>query len=278
MKCIFTIDVEDWFHILDIPAVPELEVWDTLPSIVVKNTIRLFEILSDNNVSATCFFLGWIAEKYPQLVKMAAKAGHEVASHGYSHELIYNKSQIEFEKEARRTKEILENIGGKEVIGFRASGFSATEKTPWLFESLIKTGHKYDSSIFPAARGHGGMQGADRFPHTIQIGDNSIIELPITVAPVLGKNLCFFGGGYLRLFPYFIIKRYAKKVLADGRPVMFYIHPREIDISHPRLPMGGYRQFKSYVNIKGTENKIRRLLKDFEFVTCRNFIADYYHE
>jgi polysaccharide deacetylase family protein (PEP-CTERM system associated) len=274
MEHIFSVDVEDWFHILDIVSAPDLAQWNSLPSRVEKNFLKLLDIFSEYNVNITCFFLGPVAERYPHLVKEAASRGHEIASHGYSHRLVYEMTPAQFLDDASISRDLLENIIGAPVLGYRAAGFSVTRETPWFFDNLIAAGYKYDSSVFPAERGHGGFTGNPYAPYVERRNGEEIVEFPITVKEVFGKASCFFGGGYLRLFPYFIIKRMAMAVDKESRPVVFYVHPREIDPHHPRLPMPLARAFKSYVNLKSTEGKIRRILSDFRVSTFRHFMND----
>jgi polysaccharide deacetylase family protein (PEP-CTERM system associated) len=271
-KCIFTVDVEDWFHILDVPSTPPMSQWDSLPSLVEKNFRKLLDIFAEKDVRVTCFFLGWVAEKFPHLVREAVRQGHEIASHGYAHRLVYELTPQEFLEDALRSKRVLEDLAGRPVLGYRSSGFSVTERTPWFFEKLMEAGYRYDSSVFPAPREHGGFEGARFAPYRVTDGENALIEFPVTVEKVLGKPLCFFGGGYLRLFPYFLIRRMTSRVLEEGRPVIFYVHPREVDPLQPRLPMGAVRRFKSYVNLDTTEKKIRRLTSEFEVTTFESFI------
>lgn len=275
VKCIFSIDVEDWFHILDLPTTPPVEAWGDYPSCVEKNFHRLLDLFDKKNTQVTCFFLGWIAERYPQLVKTAAERGHEIAAHGYSHKLVYQMTEREFFEDALKSKAILENITGRPVLGFRSAGFSTTDRSPWMLDRLIEAGFKYDSSAFPSPRGHGGVKSAAYAPYLVYRGTGQITEFPMTVTKVFGKPVCFFGGGYLRLFPLFLIKRMARRVLSENRPVMFYIHPREIDPNHPRLPMNLKRRFKSYVNLSTTTGKINSLLDQFEFTTFAGFLAGY---
>ncbi len=270
---IFSVDVEDWFHILDVPGTPGLAEWPSLPSRVEKNFTRLLDLFDDQRVKVTCFFLGWIGQQFPHLVKDAASRGHEIASHGFAHRLVYQQTRDEFYEDVRRARVLLEDIASVKVGGYRAPGFSTTEETPWFFDALLEAGYEYDSSVFPAARGHGGIRTARRDPHRVG-HDDSLVEMPITVADLLGKPMCFFGGGYLRLSPYWLIHRQARKVLAEGRPVVFYIHPREIDPDHPRIPMSRKRQFKSYVNLDSTEKKIRKILNDFPVTTFREAIRN----
>lgn len=271
MKCILSIDVEDWFHILDVPSTPTLLQWDFLPSRVEKNFMRLLDVLSLRNVRSTCFFLGWVAEKFPYLVREASRRGHEIASHGYSHELVYKMEPGQFYEDALHAKRVIEDIHGGPVAGYRASGFSVTKDTPWFFDKLIEAGYSYDSSIFPGVRGHGGLRTGIYSPYRIKTG-SAFVEFPVSVQPVVGKPICFFGGGYLRLFPYSMIRAMAGRVLLQGRPVIFYIHPREIDQKAPRLPMSMLRRFKCYVNVSTTEAKIKKLAAEFELTTFQDFL------
>lgn len=272
-ESVFSVDVEDWFHILDIPFAPSLTEWDKLPSRVEANFNRLLDIFSRKSVRVTCFFLGWIAQRYPHLVKEAVSRGHEIASHGYAHRLAYEMTPREFREDALHSRLLLEDISGSPVRGYRSAGFSTNERTPWFFEQLAGAGYSYDSSVFPVRRGHGGMSGASRAPHLETQAESSIVEFPITVANFVGTSMCFFGGGYLRLFPYWLIRRMAQQVLEAGRPVVFYIHPREIDPWHPRLPMSRLRRFKSYINLHQTEEKILRILDEFPVTTFRELMA-----
>ncbi|MFB3921507.1 MAG: XrtA system polysaccharide deacetylase [Terriglobia bacterium] len=272
-KCIFTVDVEDWFHILDVPSTPPMSAWDSLPSRVEKNFLKLLDIFGEKNVRVTCFFLGWVAEKFPHLVREAQARGHEIASHGYAHRLVYQMSREDFLADVTRSKKLLEDVAGSTILGYRSAGFSVTEKTPWFFEELIRSGYAYDSSVFPGPREHGGIKNGMFAPYVITNGGRTLIEFPITVSHALGRPLCFFGGGYLRLFPYRLIQRMTRKVLKQGRPVIFYVHPREIDTEHPRLAMGLGRRFKSYVGLHTTTQKLRRLTGEFEHTTFRDFIT-----
>jgi polysaccharide deacetylase family protein (PEP-CTERM system associated) len=277
MKCIFSVDVEDWFHILDLPSTPDLDEWDALPSRVEANFLKLLDLLSEGRVRATCFFLGWVARRFPHLVKEAQSRGHEIASHGYAHRLVYRMSPLEFSEDVAKSKKIIEDATGRAVLGYRSSGFSVTEATPWFFDRLMAAGFRYDSSVFPAPRGHGGLDVGRYAPYRIAGQGGNLVEFPITVSKVFGKPICFFGGGYLRLFPYVLVRSMTRKVLREGRPVVFYVHPREIDPQHPRLPMGVARRFKSYVNLDTTERKIRRLAEEFEITSFEDFLTENPH-
>jgi polysaccharide deacetylase family protein (PEP-CTERM system associated) len=272
MKSIFSVDVEDWFHILDVPSTPELSAWDGLPSHVEKNFHKMLDVFDEERAKVTCFFLGYVAKRFPGLVREAVARGHEVASHGFAHRLVYTQTPAEFLEDARSARLIIEEAAGRPVHGYRSSGFSVTSDTPWFFEKVLEAGYTYDSSVFPAKRGHGGMESGERAPHPLTGNAAGLFEFPITVAEVLGKPMCFFGGGYLRLFPYPLIKAMSRKVLAEGRPVTFYVHPREIDPHHPRLPMPAKRRFRTYVNLRTTERKIRHILRDFETTTFQDWL------
>jgi polysaccharide deacetylase family protein (PEP-CTERM system associated) len=274
MPAIFTVDVEDWFHILDVGA-PALEDWDRLPSRVEANFRRLLDMFDAAGVKITCFFLGWVAARFPGLVREADARGHEVASHGFGHRLVYAQSPGEFYEDVRRARLLLEDILGQPVKGYRSPGFSVTKDTPWFFEELVKAGYEYDSSVFPAVRGHGGLQLGRYGPYRLQTPSGPLLEFPITVAELGSRPRCFFGGGYLRVFPYLLVRLMSRRVLEEGRPVIFYAHPREIDPHHPRLPMSLQRRFKSYVGLRSMEGKIRRLLQDFPITSFARFLADF---
>lgn len=269
--CVFSVDVEDWFHILDSPAVPGINEWEGLPSRVERNLLRMLDLLAEHRVSSTCFFLGWVARRFPSLVKETSRRGHELASHGNAHRLVYQMTRSEFLDDTLSSRKELEDISGTRVVGFRAPGFSVMPATPWFFETLLEAGFLYDSSVFPAHRAHGGMPGAAYAPHFI--GD--LLEFPVTVARPFGWPVCFFGGGYLRLSPLAVIRAMAGRVLDEDRPVVFYAHPREIDPAQPRLPMTLRKRFKSYVNLESTEKKINCLLAEFQFVTFMELSKQY---
>lgn len=264
-KCVLSVDVEDWFHILNLPSAPDLSEWASLPRRVERNFLTLLELFAEKNVRTTCFFLGWVAVEYPHLVRTALELGHEVASHGHAHRLVYEMGPREFTEDAARAKRSIEDAGGRPVSGYRAAGFSVTQKTPWFFEKLAEAGYRYDSSIFPAGRNHGGMPGCSLTPFRIQTGSGQVTEFPISVARTFGMPVCLFGGGYLRLAPWPLIKAGATAVLSEGRSVFFYVHPREIDPSQPRLAMTPLRRFMSYVNLQSTGRKLERILSTFEF-------------
>lgn len=264
--CVFSIDVEDWYHVMDLPTAPPLGQWQTLPSFVERNFLRLLDLLDAGGIRATCFFLGWVAERHPGMVRDAVARGHEVASHGYAHDLVYEMSPESFLEDVLHAKGLLEEIAGRPVQGYRAPGFSVTAATPWFFEKLAEAGYRYSSSVFPAERQHGGLSTFTTAPCIVETPRGSIREFPISVAPVFARQMCFFGGGYLRLFPYPLIRRMGRQVLSEGRPLVFYIHPREIDPTHPRLAMPLSRRFKTYVGLRSTERKLRQIFGEFSFL------------
>jgi polysaccharide deacetylase family protein (PEP-CTERM system associated) len=268
----FTVDVEDWFHILDVAGTPPLDHWATLPSRVERNFHAMLGLLEEHHVRATCFFLGWIAERFPHLVRTASSAGHEIASHGYAHQLIFGQTEAAFFEDVSKSRRLLEDLCGRPVLGYRAPGFSIVKETPWALERLAAAGYRYDTSIFPGVRGHGGLPDAPLTPTRVETASGPIVEFPISMAEIAGRRLCFFGGGYLRLFPYGLIRTMARRAHAEGRSIVFYVHPREIDPGQPRLPMSLPRRFKSYVNIRTTEPKIRRLLTEFRFKPLGEFL------
>lgn len=272
IKNILSVDVEDWFHILELPDAPALSTWNAKESRVGENLRTILDVLDQQGAKATLFVLGWIAEQHPALIREAHARGHEIASHGYAHQLVGNMSPDELFQDLVRTKAILEDLTGDKVLGFRAPGFSITPQTPWAFETMARAGYSYDSSLFPARRAHGGFSGAPLAPHQIDTSHGAITEFPISVASVLGTRICFSGGGYFRLFPWAFIQAKATQVNAAGRPVIYYFHPRDIDPQQPRLPMGLIRRFKSYVNLGSAEQKLVRLVQSQPLTSFRDWL------
>jgi len=269
-----TIDLEEWFHILDAAEAPQPEAWDGLEARVEHNTERFLALLADAGVRATFFTLGWVAERYPELVGRVAAAGHEIACHGFRHELVYEIGRERFREDTHRAVETIEAVAGRKVVGYRAAGFSIVPGCEWAFECLAAEGIRYDSSLFPAARGHGGWPGARRLPHDLELADGTTLrEFPISVLQIAGRSLAFCGGGYFRLFPYPFIRWGVGRLNRRGEPAMVYLHPREIDPGQPRLPLPAVRRFKSYVNLATTEAKARRLLRDFAWAPAAEVLG-----
>lgn len=270
-----SIDVEEWWHILNLPTSPAPESWDGLPATVEPNTERLLAILDEGGARATFFVLGWVARRHPDLVRRIHAAGHEVACHGDMHELCYEQGEVAFEADLRAARATLEDLVGAPVLGYRAPGFSILDTTPWAFEVIHRVGFRYDSSIFPAPRQHGGITEAPRDPYEIELSDGRrLVEFPMTVAQWGPLRVAFAGGGYLRLFPYRLVRAGIRSANRAGRPACVYVHPREIDPDHPRMEMGAGRRFRSYVNLRSTEPKLRRLLGDFAFAPLVEVLGD----
>jgi polysaccharide deacetylase family protein (PEP-CTERM system associated) len=245
---------------------PAPDAWSSLPSTVEANTDRLLELLSGRRVRATFFVLGWIAERHPGLVSRIARQGHEVATHGYAHELLYKLGREEFRHSLRRSVRLLEDQAERRVLGHRAPGFSLTSESLWALEVLIDEGLVYDASVCPAAHGHGGLPGYPLHPYAQHDGrGRRLWEFPVSCMSLGKWRLPFSGGGYLRLLPYAIISRQIRRLNHMGHPAILYVHPREVDPKHPRLPMPLARRFKSYVNLRTTLPKLERLLGEFTF-------------
>ncbi|MEF8752866.1 MAG: XrtA system polysaccharide deacetylase [Accumulibacter sp.] len=259
-----TIDVEDYFQVSALaPYIPRHE-WPQRPCRVERNVERILLMLDESRVRATFFTLGWIAERYPQLVKRIAAAGHEVASHGFGHERASDLSRAAFAADIWRAKLLLEDISGQRIRGYRAPSFSIGADNLWAFECLAEAGHQYSSSIYPIRHDHYGMPDAPRFAHRVQHG---LLELPVTTARFLDRNWPASGGGYFRLLPYALSRWLLRQVnLHDGQPAIFYFHPWEIDAAQPRIPGLSFKtRFRHYVNLQHTEGRLRRLLADFRW-------------
>lgn len=273
LDSIFTVDVEDWFNLSGSGSEPPPNSWDTMETRVERNFHAILDILAECRSSATCFFVGYFARRFPHLVREAVNRGHEIASHGYYHRMAYELAPDEFRTDARESRELLEDIGGRAVVGYRAPAFSVTKATPWYFACLIEAGYHYDSSVFPAPHQTGGYSGGSLGPYVILGRKGQLIEFPISAVNLHGPLMCFFGGGYLRLFPYALVSRMAKRVLSEGRPVIFYVHPREIDPAQPRLPVSLRRRFTSYVNLDTTKTKLERILSEFPTTSFEKYLT-----
>lgn len=273
---IFSVDVEDWFHSFHFIAPPKIEQWDNLPSVVENGFYRIVELLIKYKTKATFFFLGWVAKKYPHLVKESQKNGFEIASHGFFHQEVYKMSSKEFYDDLVSSKKLLEDISGEEVLGYRAPSFTLTNDTDWFYPNLIRAGYRYDSSLFPAKRGIGGLLTNYFAPFEISYNGGKLLEFPITIAKVLKWQFCFFGGGYLRLFPYFVFSTMAKQVAKEHRPIIVYIHPRELHFLKVKQRMSIIGRFKNSVNLKSTPQKIEKILKRFVFTSFKDYILTNY--
>jgi polysaccharide deacetylase family protein (PEP-CTERM system associated) len=261
-----TIDVEDYFHVSAFDGVVPRSQWETLESRVCANTDRLIDILDDAGVRGTFFVLGWVAERYPQLVKRIAGSGHEVASHGYAHRLVYDQSPYAFRRDVRRAKQILEGITGTRVDGFRAPSYSITPRSLWALDILIEEGYRYDASIFPIHHDRYGIPVSAPHVYRIEREAGALVEVPASTLRVGGMNLPVGGGGYFRILPYEWTRWGMTRINETlRRPAIFYLHPWELDPEQPRLNGGLLSRFRHYRNLGLTEPRLRRLLKDFSF-------------
>lgn len=261
-----TIDVEDYYMVSAFADVVKFEDWHRYESRVEINTCKILDLFDEHNVKATFFVLGWIGEQFPQLVKDIHARGHEVASHGYNHRLVYDLSPDEFREDTQRAKGILENLTGEAVIGYRATSYSIVEKTQWALDILIDEGFLYDSSIFPIYHDRYGFPRAERFPHVIERFNGKIMEFPPSTYVIMGQKFPVAGGGYLRLYPMPLTRSAIRSInKRDHQPVILYIHPWEIDTDQPRLQGRLRSRMRHYVNLHTTMPKIRAFLGEFTF-------------
>lgn len=259
-----SVDVEDYFQVWALSSRINRADWDGYPCRVEYNVERILEIFADHATPATFFTLGWVARRFPALVRRLVEAGHEVASHGLDHIMVHEQTAEEFRGDVRDTKRLLEDTGGVPVRGYRAASFSIGARTPWAFRVLAEEGYAYSSSIYPIRHDIYGAPDAPRFAHRPPTG-NGLIEIPISTVTLFGRNLPCGGGGYFRLLPYTYFRWAIRKVnRAERRPCIFYFHPWEIDPTQPRiadLPLTA--RFRHYINLAAMEGRLRSLLSDF---------------
>ena len=259
---ILTFDIEDWYNCDFISGDFE---WDKYEVRIYQGVERILEELAKRNQKGTFFCLGWLAEKHPTIIKRIADEGHHLGCHSYQHELSTRFDREAFIEDTLKAKKLIENVIGKEVDAFRAPGFSITEKNPWAFEVLCELGFKYDCSVFPAHHDYGGMpKYGNGEPGIIRYNGCEIKEFPINIKQIVGHNIVFSGGGFFRLFPYPLIKKWGE----SSEYLMTYFHPRDFDKGQPIMyDLPAMRKFKSYVGIKGAFKKLQNILDDFEFQT-----------
>jgi len=259
--------MEEWFNILDNDSTKTEKEWSNFEYRLDANADRIFDLLDKHNQKATFFCLGWVARKFPQVIKKINSLGYEVATHSDLHQLAYEQNQREFREDLQKSIYSIEELTGTKVTSYRAPGFSIKNENKWVFDILIDEGIEIDCSIFPAKRAHGGFEeyGYAR-PSLINSNGKYLKEFPINLYPILGQNIIFSGGGYFRLVPYPILKKF----MNNSDYVMTYLHPRDFDYTQPMIEnLSLVRKFKSYYGLKGALNKLERLITDFEFIDLR---------
>lgn len=267
---ILTVDVEDWFHILEVDSSCALDRsrWPDLESRVVANTDALLAIFAEADTRATFFVVGWIASRYPDLVRRIAAAGHEIGSHSYWHEVMRRHDRRSLAADLGGSRKLLEDLSGRAVRGFRAPGNSITPATAWAFDVIFEQGYAYDSSLCPGVSSHGGYPSPFPGPHLVRCNAGELVEIPSSTARIAGRQVPYAGGGYLRLFPYPLIRACLRADNRSGRPANVYVHPREIDPNQPRMDLPWKRRFKYYVGLRTTAAKLRALLLEERFMSA----------
>jgi polysaccharide deacetylase family protein (PEP-CTERM system associated) len=259
-----TIDVEDYFMVSAFAAhIPKAD-WERLPCRVEGNVDRILELLAEHGVKATFFTLGWVAERFPALIRRIVDGGHELASHGYAHDRATDQGYGQFLADIRLAKAVLEDVAGHPVRGYRAPSFSVGSANDWAFDCIAAAGYRYSSSVYPIRHDHYGVPGGKRFAHEVR---NGLLEVPVATVRVLRSNWPAGGGGYFRLLPYRVSRWSLRRVNAvDGRPAMFYFHPWELDPEQPRVAGPGAKaRFRHYLNLEHTAPRLRRLVTDFRW-------------
>ncbi|UEX77356.1 XrtA system polysaccharide deacetylase [Sediminicurvatus halobius] len=258
-----TLDIEDYFQVSAFEGIAPRAHWDDYPGRVEANTHRLLDLMAEHGVRSTCFTLGWIAERYPALVRRIVEEGHELASHGYDHRRVRDLDDAAFREDLIRAKGLLEDAGGALVRGYRAPSFSMDARTPRAWDALAATGHAYSSSVYPIRHDHYGMPDSPLGLHRPN-GEGSALEIPVAALPAAGRTWPAAGGGYFRLLPYGVSRWSLRRINAEGRNAIFYLHPWEIDPDQPRMPgIPARTRFRHYVGLRRTEGRLRRLLQDF---------------
>lgn len=269
-----TVDVEDYFQVSAFASSVDPNRWDQMESRVCRNTDRLLEIFEAIGVHGTFFVLGWVAERFPTLVKRIHAAGHELASHSHAHGLVYDATPDTFREDLRRAKSAIEDAVGVAVAGYRAPSYSITSRSLWALDILVSEGYTYDASIYPIRHDRYGIPTWERHIHRIERPGGSLWELPGSTIRRGGLNLPIGGGGYFRILPYWWTARGIRSVNEDeGKSAVFYLHPWEVDPDQPRIDAGRLSNFRHYRNLQHTEPRLRRLLRDFRFGTVSEVLA-----
>jgi len=275
-----TIDLEDYYHVTAFDHIVDRRNWDKMETRIEGNCEKILSILNEHKMHATFFVLGWIAERYPILIRTIFNEGHEISSHGFNHRMVYHQSKDAFREDIMKTQSILEDITGIKIKGYRAPTFSINNKSLWALNILCEQGYKYDSSIFPIKHNRYGIPSAKRFPHTIELNSKSnITEFPPSTISLCGSNIPIAGGGYLRLFPVKLIEWGMRKInYTEKQPAIIYLHPWELDPEQPRIPASWPSRFRHYINLHSTEKKLRHLLNTFRFTTLRKLGSQLFTE
>jgi len=274
-KNALTIDVEDYFQVAALAEAVDRKDWPSMEYRVEANTDKLLELFSERDVKATFFTLGWVAERSPELIRRIQKAGHEIASHGYSHQLVYTQTPAVFRDETRKSKQILEDITGEPVTGYRAASYSITAQSRWALDILCEEGFTWDSSIFPVHHDRYGMPGTPHQPYRLEApGGGTLIEFPLSTCPLGNYRLPIAGGGYFRLYPYWLSRWGLGKINRAGQPFIFYLHPWEIDTGQPRLEVKALSRFRHYNNLDKCMGRLERLLGDFRFGSVSDVLSE----
>jgi polysaccharide deacetylase family protein (PEP-CTERM system associated) len=270
-----TIDVEDYFHVSAFEGVVQRDEWDSYERRVAVNTRRLLEMFERADVRATFFVLGWVAEREPALVRAIVAGGHELASHGYAHRLIYQQEPSAFRDDVRKAKGLLEQIGGVGVRGYRAPSFSVTPQSRWALDVLVEEGYTYDASVFPIHHDRYGMPGAPRHPYVERGSSGAIAEAPATTVALGPMTMPVAGGGYFRILPYAFTRWAIRHVNDQERmPAVVYLHPWEVDPAQPRINANRVSRFRHYTNLDRTEPRLGRLVRDFRFGPLGRVLED----
>jgi len=269
---ILTVDVEDWFHVLEADRAPDRAAWTHLDSRVERNTETLLALFEREAVRATFFVVGWVAWRHPRLVQRIAAAGHEVASHSFWHEVMGRHHRHSLREDVGAARKLLEDLSGTPVKGFRAPGGSITPETAWVFDVLAEAGYEYDSSLCPGFSSHGGFPSPWHAPHRVRCNAGELAEIPSSTFGLGRRRLPYAGGGYLRLLPGAAIRALIALDNRSGRPANVYVHPREIDPDQPRMTLAPLRRFKYYVGLRSTERKLASLLARFRFVPAGEWL------
>ena len=268
----FTVDVEEYFQVKALESAVSRSEWMSCPSRLGRSIDALLARLDRYSASGTFFVLGWIAEHRPEVVRNIAAAGHEIASHGFWHERVTALDRNAFREDVRTSKQTLEDLIGREVIGYRAPSFSIVPGCEWAFDVLIEEGYRYDSSLFPIRRRGYGYPGSPRTPHVIQRPAGSLAEFPLATTSIFRYPVPAAGGGYLRQFPLSIIRRAFREASSRSEPATFYIHPWEIDPGQPRLPVSVLNRIRHYRGLDSTLDRIDTLLEEFAFATIASYL------